>query len=261
MKIKFVITIPAWNCERYIQRAILSALRQRYDRDLFRVLFIDDASVDQTAELARRAFETHVSFNFDQPHTQPVNYHRMCREHRAGALANHIQFAELCGEEEVIVNLDGDDELAHPDVLTRLAREYADPAVWLTYGSFEHDHESRNPNGDARGICARLPEDLHNRHAGWMTSHLRTYKAWLFKRIKREDLMVDGKFYPVSCDLAMMFPMIEMCGFEHARFIADTLYLYNGVNPLNDHKVFNMEDGNRLRQYLMNRPTYPRISK
>jgi hypothetical protein len=34
-----------------------------------------------------------------------------------------------------------------------------------------------------------------------------------------------------------MFPMLEMSGEEHYRFLPDILYIYNESNPLNDHKV------------------------
>jgi hypothetical protein len=34
-----------------------------------------------------------------------------------------------------------------------------------------------------------------------------------------------------------MFPMFEMSGEEHYRFLPEVNYVYNELNPLNDHKV------------------------
>ena len=51
-----------------------------------------------------------------------------------------------------------------------------------------------------------------------------------------EDLLYEGKFYPMTWDKAMMFPMIEMSG-GNFKCIRDILYLYNDINPINDHKV------------------------
>ena len=34
-----------------------------------------------------------------------------------------------------------------------------------------------------------------------------------------------------------MFPMLEMSGEEHYRFMSDINYVYNEQNPINDHKV------------------------
>jgi hypothetical protein len=37
--------------------------------------------------------------------------------------------------------------------------------------------------------------------------------------------------------LSFMYPMFEMSGPDHFKFISDILYVYNESNPLNDHKV------------------------
>ena len=34
-----------------------------------------------------------------------------------------------------------------------------------------------------------------------------------------------------------MFPMVEMCGIEHYKFMNEINYIYNESNPLNEHKV------------------------
>lgn len=69
-------------------------------------------------------------------------------------------------------------------------------------------------------------------------SHLRTWKSWLWKKIELEDLKDEkGNYWNVAGDLAFMFPMLEMSGEEHYRFLPDILYIYNESNPLNDHKV------------------------
>jgi hypothetical protein len=34
-----------------------------------------------------------------------------------------------------------------------------------------------------------------------------------------------------------MFPMVEMCGSEHYKFMSDVNYIYNENNPLNEHKI------------------------
>ena len=34
-----------------------------------------------------------------------------------------------------------------------------------------------------------------------------------------------------------MYPMLEMSGSEHYRFMPEINYVYNGENPINEHKV------------------------
>ena len=55
-----------------------------------------------------------------------------------------------------------------------------------------------------------------------------------------------------------MFPMIEMAGEEHYRFMTDVNYIYNEINPLNDHKV-NMGSVNELVVKIRNKTPYKQI--
>ena len=76
------------------------------------------------------------------------------------------------------------------------------------------------------------------RSARMTCSHLRTWRAGLWRKIKQEDLKNEhGVYWPVTGDLAFMFPMLEMAGQEHYRFMKEINYVYNDDNPLNDHKV------------------------
>jgi hypothetical protein len=55
---------------------------------------------------------------------------------------------------------------------------------------------------------------------------------------KSEDLKDEnGLYWSVSGDLSFMYPMAEMSGIEHYKFMKDINYIYNEHNPLNDHKV------------------------
>lgn len=89
------------------------------------------------------------------------------------------------------------------------------------------------------GFCKPLPQGVMDtnsfRRYDFVTTHLRTFKAGLFKRIHREDLMYKDDFYPMAGDLAWLFPMLEMASKGHIRFIPDILYLYNHKNPSSDH--------------------------
>ena len=151
-----------------------------------------------------------------------------------------------------MVHLDGDDWLAHPNVLALLNKVYHDPQVWMTYGQFEIYPTKK------RGNCKQVPTGVIKnnsfREYRWKTSHLRTHYARLFKSIKREDLMYQNTFCPKSGDLALMFPMLEMAGF-HAKFIPDILYIYNRATVLNDDKL-NHELQVKIEQYIRAKPKY-----
>lgn len=249
---KFVITIPTYNAEKYIRRSIISALNQNYDN--YEIIIIDDCSTDGTWQ---RAYDT----VYDHPKRSIVRVLKKNRN-RIGVLANHYQMSSYCEDNEIIVNLDGDDELSHPNVLNILSDIYDSSDIWMTYGSYAYDFESRNPDpqADPRGICSPIPSDKHNRTYFFVCSHLRSYKKWLFSKIKLEDLKRNGDFYQLAMDHALMFPMIEMSGPDHARYVHDILYLYNAVNSLNEHSLMGRDTVMEVANYIKSQRIYPRIN-
>ena len=88
-------------------------------------------------------------------------------------------------------------------------------------------------------------------------SHLKTFYAWLFKKIDVEDLKIGGEFFPMTWDQAMMFPMLEMAGDRHA-FIKETLYVYNMTNPINDNRV-NAKLQRDLEKRIRSKPSYDKL--
>jgi hypothetical protein len=59
----------------------------------------------------------------------------------------------------------------------------------------------------------------------------------------------------VAGDLAFMFPMLEMSGMEHFKFLSEKLYVYNESNPINDHKV-NMSNVLKTTTLIRNKTPY-----
>jgi hypothetical protein len=117
---------------------------------------------------------------------------------------------------EVVAWVDGDDWLAHDSALAYVERAYQDPDVRLTYGSYEC--------ADGRpGLCAPYRTTDYRKEV-WRASHLKTFRAGLFQRIKPEDLE-----FTLAVDQSVMLPMLEMAGPEHVRFIPQVLYIYNYV--------------------------------
>jgi hypothetical protein len=127
--------------------------------------------------------------------------------------------------------VNGDDWLANPNVLGKIDEVYKDEDVWITSGSFKY-HDGRP------GFNRPLQTTENLRKQAFTLSHLRTWKSWLWKKIKDEDLRdPNGVYWPVAGDVAFIWPMVEMAGLKHFRYISDILYIYNEGNPINDHKV------------------------
>jgi glycosyltransferase involved in cell wall biosynthesis/SAM-dependent methyltransferase len=219
---RFVIVIPSYKNSKWCVQNITSALNQDYGS--FRIIFTDDCSPDDTfdkvAETVKNSGKTGLV-------TLIKNTERL------GALHNLYNMIHSCDDDEIVLTLDGDDWFPDDVVLTKLSQAYTED-VWLTYGQY------RASTDGSIGIAQPYPDNIiasnnFRRHV-WSASHLRTFYAWLFKKIRKEDLMQDGKFFSMTWDFAIMFPMLEMAGI-HSKFLSDILYIYNMDNPINDHKV------------------------
>ena len=223
---KFVIVITSFNNEAWYRYNLESALTQKYP--YYRIIYVNDASTDATYDLVVKFLAEH------DPHKKVtlINNHK-----RLGACANFYSTINFCEPDEIVVILDGDDWLAHDNVLDILNSVYQDPQVWITYGQFKHYPIAR-PGASSPLPRIVIAQNAYREYA-WVTSHLRTFYAFLFHQIEKEDLMYEGDFFPMAPDLAIMFPILEMGG-KHSKFIPDILYVYNTATSLNENKIDHM---------------------
>lgn len=234
------ILTTTYNCENYIERCLYSLMSQRF-KD-FKCYITDDLSTDGTVNKVKEIIKDDKRFILIENHVklyQPGNYDQI------------IRWRNLDGD-EVCVEVDGDDWLANPNVLSIIQNTYEDPNVWMTSGSFKYH--------DGRPGFANPPQKFTNiRKQTFTLSHLRTWKSWLWKKILLEDLKDEKKeYWSVAGDLSFMFPMLEMSGEEHYRFLTDILYIYNESNPINDHKV-NMGNVIQTVNKIRNKKEYTKI--
>lgn len=220
----FVVVIASFNNAPWCRQNLDSVLTQEYPS--FRVIYIDDASTDGTPNLVDQ-------YIAESPQASRVTFLR--NGSRVGPVANIDAAVRSCHPDDVIVLVDGDDFLAHRQVLTRLNSIYQDPDVWVTWGQF-----ARFPDG-GDGFCAPIPDEIVSANAfrdyPFVASHLRTFYAGLYQRVRPADVQDgDGRFFTIAGDVAQMFALQEMAG-PRGRFVAEVLYSYNRANPLNDDKV------------------------
>ena len=246
----FVVVIPSYNNAQWVKKNLRSVFEQNYDN--YRVIFIDDASTDSTLSQAESmiveyALKDRVSL--------------IHNETNRGAAENIYKAVHTCKKEEIIVILDGDDFLAHDQVLHRLNEIYADPNIWLTYGSYI---EYPGYGYTVANFASEVPPEVLKKGTirkyskdHWSLSHLRSFYAGLFQQIGLTDILFEEKYVDAACDVAFMIPMVEMAG-ERAHFVNEVLYLYNRANPLNDHKVRAKRQA-QIVEYILQRPQYDKL--
>ena len=235
-----IILTTTYNCENYVEKSLLSIMTQRF-RD-FKCYITDDLSTDNTVEIIKKTIEGDDRFILIENKIkmyQPGNYDQVIR-------GLDIPDDEIC------VEVDGDDWLPNSNVFGFINQTYQNPEVWMTSGSFKYH--------DGRPGFANPPKNFTNiRNQTFTLSHLRTWKSWLWKKINQKDLKDSlGEYWSVAGDLSFMYPMLEMSGEEHFKFIPDILYIYNESNPLNDHKV-NMGKVSSTVNIIRNKPEYKKL--
>ncbi len=220
----FVIVITSYNNEQWYLQNITSACNQTYKN--FEIIFTDDCSPDGTGSKV----ESYLENNPPPCKVTIIKNHVRC-----GALQNIYRSVARCEPHHIIVSLDGDDWFAHTEVLSTLNSVYADDNVWMTHGQLQ-----MYPGNTICDWSKKMPADVvknnsYRSHPN-IPTHLRTFYAWLFRKIKLEDLLHEGSFYPVTWDMAFMIPMMEISGGKHA-FIDKVLYIYNECNAISDFRV------------------------
>ncbi len=223
----FVLVIPSRNNEAYIKANLGSIARQSYQN--YRVIYLDDISTDQTREKVM-AYAEHYQL------TNRLKLIKMPERNRQGAA--RFRAYHMCDDDEIICMLDGDDWLYDAEVLTRLAGAYHAGAM-ATYGSyvrFENGQLQSFVYGPGEDFDHGLVKQVGIRRHRWITQHLRTGYAGLFKRIRYQDLVdADNCFLKVATDVCEMMPVLEMAYPQIAK-ISQPTYVYN-VDASNRHQT------------------------
>ena len=223
--IKFVCCF--WNAEKYIKNCIRT-LKSQTDRE-FEVYLIDDMSTDNTVEVTKKLIEGDSRFKL------------IINEEKKFKLRNLDELIFQFDDEDIVIEIDGDDFLLSSDVVSDIKKIYSDGQIWLTNGSFMYSNG--DPGFSSRGNPDTIRKDV------FTFSHLRTWKSFLWKAIPngylRDD---DGSYFKSAADVAYTFSLIELAGNENYRFIPKIYYVYNADSPFNDHKIGSATGGGHREQ-------------
>lgn len=113
----------------------------------------------------------------------------------------------------------------------------------MTYGSMGYINSTRR-----FGERYSFEEFNNARQLTWRAVHLRTFKFHVFKELMVQDPTLncfkdsDGNFLKMPYDMALMFPMMEICGYDRVKFINSIMYKYR-LHDNNDMYI------NRAEQY------------
>jgi glycosyltransferase involved in cell wall biosynthesis len=235
-----------WNAENYIEKCIDSVMSQDF-KD-FKMFLIDDMSTDKTVEKIKNKIDGDSRF------VLIVNTEK---KYKLKNLDDLILNEDEFDDEDIVVELDGDDWLYDSNVLNIINEKYSkNKDLWITNGSFVY-------STGGFGFSSKVnPSTI--RTDTFLFSHLRTWKTHLWRNIQEESFIdVSGEFFKSAADTAYCFPMVEMAGEKHYEYIPNILYVYNEQNPRNDHKPGSASAGQfeqaRVAQIVRNLPKYQKL--
>ena len=240
------VVIPCFNAENYIESCI-SSLQQQTEKD-FEAVIVDDASTDLTTEKADIAIKNDSRFKL------------VMNTENKGGLASIVHGTQALnpGENDIIVNVDGDDFLYLKTALEIINYTYERTDCLITYGSFKTQSGQLRIPGQGRRYTHNIINKCLYRKADWIASHLRTYKYSLWNKILKDDLKnEDSEYWRVAWDMAFMFPMLEMAG-DRQEAISDVIYCYRDNIGTNDHTL-NRNEQKKVAKIIREKKSYEKL--
>lgn len=203
---KVVFISPCFNASDNLKNLIDSVTCQTDNR--WEHIFIDDISADDTC----KRFNELVSDN--------DKFKLIKNSEKKYALRNIVEVARLYENREdiIIATIDGDDQLCNKDTVKILIESYEDgnDVVWTAH------------KWDVNGIniSKPMPKNVDPYSWVWSTSHLRTFRSSLLKKISDKNFKdTKGEWFRRGYDQALMLPVLSLT--TNREYIDKVCYLYN----------------------------------
>lgn len=239
-----LITISTfWNCEKYVKECIKSLKNQYYTN--FTAYFIDDMSTDNSYEIAKKEIGDDKRF---------VLIKNEKKKYKTKNFIDVIQNNPKINWNDVIIEIDGDDRLLNNHVLGLINKIYMDENIWIC-GTKWIDNRGRIGNYGK-------PNPERARKTSWNFSHMRSYRAFLFRSIDDKYLKFNGEYFKAACDLGFGIPMLEMSGSEHFYYIDEPLYIYNWHDKQsysNNNSFGDKTIQGQTAKYIYSLPSYSKL--
>jgi len=194
------------------EQSLTSILRQEYDK--YRIVILHEGMKeeerDKIKHLAAKQNKAHL-LTIISPKDALVNIHTF------------REVIEECKDDEIIVQLECSDWLAHEHVLEKLNQVYSSNSeIWLTYAQYMEYPSYKK--GTSQPYAKRLLRDRYSKKTPWISSHLKTYYARVFKQLKQQNTpLYDLSLLRDNLN-PYMLPMVDLSK-NHIRFIEDVLFV------------------------------------
>ena len=247
----FKIIVTTYNPGINLLKKCLNSIEiQNYKN--YEVCIIDDSSTKEKEEIYNLLNEYNSNFNWKYLQSE-INYGPCYSRNKAIEILNPKK-------NDIIVCVDGDDELFDKNVLKKLNNYYQNENLLITFGNYVEKNKIGKVKGNMKikfkkGEIDNIIKKKNYRKYRFAFSHLKTFKFKLYNKINKKDLKKNDNFIRSSTDIAIMLPMLEMAG-KNIKFINDKLYKYTIDHQESFHTNINRKkkqkaDDNYIRTLSM----------
>lgn len=177
---------------------------------------------------------------------------------------------EYVPDRAIVINLDGDDQLLDPDVISQVESIYRDPAIRLSYGNCLVSFPGRRAYQPV-GSLDRHTHTLNDRYSSeeerrrlfallpFRPFHLRTWRAAAFKQIDVSLFKrLDDSWIHFAEDMAIYLPLLASSQGNYA-VLSEPLSVYQAASPHADRLL---HPRGRLRdEVLIRKKNYQKNKK
>jgi len=243
---RFVVISTVYNKSKWVRYNINSVTQQNYNN--WFALYGYDKSTDDTLRHL-------VNGTMDEPNCKIFkNPNPGCFLNCFMGTYNYGREQGLITDEDIIVEIDGDDWLMHPFVFQYLNQVYQDPNIWMTYGQYVHYTDGSVGGHYYMHLDDNVDKMNAYRQTAFPYSHLKTFKAHLMNNITDEDLTdpTTGKYFNAAADFALSMPLVEQAGKSRIFRVPEPVYVYNNSaeveSETNNRLDLQKEVEQRIRQ-------------
>tara|TARA_R100001126_G_C4825720_1_gene149125 strand:- start:174 stop:896 length:723 start_codon:yes stop_codon:yes gene_type:complete len=218
---------PTYNASFHLEECYESLKEQTNPN--WEWVILNDLSNDDTFEIANR-----IVMSDERERVTVIDH-----DHKKFALKGIYDYMNNYSDisEQIIAILDGDDALCNENTVDLILKEYGNnqhlDALWTAH--------SWDINGG--NISTELPENINPYQYPWVSSHLKTFKVNVFKKIKKENFQdLDGNWFERGYDQALYLPILHLA--KERKFVNEICYLYR-INS-NSLKVRTWKEKNQM---------------
>lgn len=236
----FYIIITSFNHEKWVYKNLISVINQTYTN--WKILYYNDNSEDNTFQKVQDFIKKFNIYDKIEIINSKQRYYQ--------AYGRWQCYQKISNDNDICVLLDGDDWFYDENVLQKLNELYKSKDINVSYG----DYHMLYNNKMSKINCKDFPESIiinkTYRKYEWISQHMRTGKAGLFKSIPLNYLRDEkGEYIKCVSDWAEMFWVLERSNGKHCNN-GFNCYVYNKDASLGYiNSFYNRDKDKRWKEY------------